>query len=319
MKVETTVVIIDDAAANAGDGKGQTIAAVVREALGGIAWSKAREMVRRGKVTVDGETAEDPAVRVKAGQELRITPEGLRRRRGVLEREAIVHLDADVVVVNKAPGLLSVPYAAGDKDTLVDQTFAALKRKRPPQRSPLGVVQRLDKDTTGLMVFPRNLAAKRALARQLRDHSVTRSYVAIVHGEAQSQRHESTFIQQRGDGLRGSWGVYRRPKTKVPPSDAKRAVSHVRVLRRLEGATLIECRLETGRQHQIRIHLSEAGNPLVGERVYIREWEGEQLEAPRIMLHAQTLGFDHPRTGERVEFSLPGPEDFQGVLERLKG
>ncbi|MBW2465047.1 MAG: hypothetical protein JRH11_25585 [Deltaproteobacteria bacterium] len=270
MAVETVVVV--DA-----EGEGKTLAAVVRVALEGIAWSKAREMVRRGKVTVDGEVAEDPAARVKEGQELRITPEGRRRRRGVLDPEAIVHLDADVVVVNKA------------------------------------------KDTTGLMVFPRNLAAKRALARQLRDHSVTRSYVAIVHGQAQSKRHESTFIQQRGDGLRGSWGVYRRPKTKAPPKDAKRAVSHVRVLRRLKDATLIECRLETGRQHQIRIHLSEAGNPLVGERVYIREWEGEQLEAPRIMLHAQTLGFDHPRTGERVEFSTPGPEDFQEVLERLKG
>lgn len=310
---DDTAVVVD------AESEGQTLAAVVRVALDGLPWSKARELVRRGKVTVDGDVAEDPAVRMTAGQKVEISPEGRRRRRGVLDREAIVHLDADVVVVNKAPSLLSVPYAAGDKDTLVDQTFAALKRKRPPQRAPLGVVQRLDKDTTGLMVFPRNLAAKRALARQLRDHSVTRSYIALVHGVAESRRHESTFLQNRGDGLRGSWGLFRRPKTKAPPGDAKRAVSHVRVLRRLEGATLIECRLETGRQHQIRIHLSEAGNPLVGERVYIREWQGKQLEAPRIMLHAQTLGFDHPRSGERVEFSLPGPEDFQGVLQRLKG
>jgi len=295
----------------------KTLAAVVRGAYDGLSWNKARELVRRGKVRVDGALAEDPAVRVTAGQEIVIEPEGRRRRAGVLDSAAIVHLDADVVVVNKPAGVLSVPYAAGDKDTLVDQTFAALKRKRPPQRSPLGVVQRLDKDTTGLMVFARNLAAKRELTQQLRDRSVTRRYVAIVHGEARSQRFESIFIKNRGDGLRGSWGVYRRPKAKQPPKDAKRAVTHVRVRKRLAGATLVECRLETGRQHQIRVHLSEDGHPLVGERVYIRDYAGEQLEAPRIMLHAETLGFDHPRTGERLELEAAPPDDFEQTLRRL--
>jgi 23S rRNA pseudouridine1911/1915/1917 synthase len=297
----------------------KTLAAVVRAAMDELPWSKARELVRRGKVKVDGVLAEDPAVRVNAGQRVEIDPEGRRRRRGVLDRDAIVLLDADVVVVNKPPGILSVPYAAGDKDTLVDQTFAALKRTKPSQRAPLGVVQRLDKDTSGLIVFARNLAAKRHLAQQLRDRTMTRRYLAIVHGEAESQRHESIFIRNRGDGLRGSWGVFRRPKSKQPPKDAKRAITQVHHLETLKGASLVECRLKTGRQHQIRIHLSEAGHPLVGERVYIRDFEGEQIEAPRIMLHAQTLGFEHPRSNERVELESDLPDDFRQVLEKLRG
>src|SRR5690606_29457894 len=101
------------------------------------------------------------------------------------------------------------------------------------------------------------------------------------------------------------------------PSDAKRAVTHVRALERLAGATLVECRLETGRQHQIRIHLSEAGHPLVGETVYVRGFAGPRIEAPRPMLHALELAFDHPRTGERVRFEKAPPEDFRAVLRAL--
>ncbi len=298
---------------------GKTLAAVVRAAMDEIPWSKARELVHRGKVTVDGEIAEDPAVRMSAGQAVSIDPEGRRRRRGVLDRSAIVYLDADVVVVDKPPGILSVPYAAGDKDTLVDQTFAALKRERPSQRAPLGVVQRLDKDTSGLIVFARNLPAKRHLAQQLRKHTVTRRYLALVHGIAESRRHESIFIRDRGDGLRGSFGVFRRPKSKQPPKDAKRAVTHVRRLESFgDVASLVECRLETGRQHQIRIHLAEDGHPLIGERVYIRDFSGSPIDAPRIMLHAQSLGFDHPRSDERVELESALPADFAEVLKRLR-
>jgi 23S rRNA pseudouridine1911/1915/1917 synthase len=178
-------------------------------------------------------------------------------------------------------------------------------------------VSRLDKDTTGLVVFARTLAAKRALARQLRAHTVTRRYLAIVHGEARDGRHETLLVPNRGDGLRGSWGRFRRARGD-PPREARRAVTHVRVVERLRGATLVECRLETGRQHQIRIHLAEAGHPLVGERVYIRDYRGERIDAPRPMLHAETLGFTHPSTKERVELSRPPPPDFDAVLRRLR-
>ena len=93
----------------------------------------------------------------------------------------------------------------------------------------------------------------------------------------------------------------------------------MRPIERLEGATLVECRLETGRQHQIRIHLSELGHPLVGERVYIRDYQGPKIDAPRTMLHARMLGFPHPKTGERVSFEREAPEDFREMLEGLRG
>jgi len=303
--------------------EGQTLAAVVRRRYDGLAWSRARALCEQGKVTLDGEAQLDAAVRVSGGMRLEVNPTGARRRRGMLDSAALVYVDADIVVVDKPAGVLAVPYQAGDKDTLLDLTQVALRRRRPdPQRSPLGAVQRLDKDTTGLMVFARHLRAKRALAAQLAERSVTRIYRALVHGKPRSQTSDTMFVANRGDGLRGSWGVYRRPRG-GPPAQARRAITHVRVLERLRDvatgdAALVECALETGRQHQIRIHLSEAGHPLIGEHVYVRDYGGQRIDAPRIMLHAATLSFDHPRTGERVEYHSDLPADFQRLLAELR-
>jgi 23S rRNA pseudouridine1911/1915/1917 synthase len=298
---------------------GRTAAAVVRELLD-VPWSKAKRLCASGRVWVDGERARDPARRVPAGARVEVDPTAPKERRGVLAAGRVLHVDADVVVVAKPAATLTVPYHASDRDTLADQTRAFLRRSRRGRRGGrdpmVGVVQRLDKDTTGVLVFARNMKAKRALQEQLRAHSVTRRYLAIVHGEAASGRHETAIVQDRGDGLRGSWGT--RPQHRgAPPREAKRAVTHVAVKERLRGATLVECRLETGRQHQIRIHLSEAGHPLVGETVYIRDHEGPRLEAPRPMLHALELAFDHPRTKERVRFEQAPPRDFDTVRRRL--
>jgi 23S rRNA pseudouridine1911/1915/1917 synthase len=111
--------------------------------------------------------------------------------------------------------------------------------------------------------------------------------------------------------------TFRRPKGEAP-IEARRSVTHVTPIERLIGATLVECRLETGRQHQIRIHLSELGHPLVGERVYIRDYAGPKIEAMRPMLHARTLGFVHPRTAERIAFDREPPADFQATIESLR-
>jgi 23S rRNA pseudouridine1911/1915/1917 synthase len=148
-------------------------------------------------------------------------------------------------------------------------------------------------------------------------HSVEREYLALVHGEAESARYETDFIANRGDGLRGSWGVFRRPRGPLP-SSAKHAITDVSVVRRLKGATLVACRLETGRQHQIRIHLSEAGHPLIGERVYIREYTGPRIDADRPMLHAGKLGFTHPVNHQKLTFEQPIPEDFAMILQKLE-
>jgi 23S rRNA pseudouridine1911/1915/1917 synthase len=204
----------------------------------------------------------------------------------------------------------------GTKGTLADHTRTVLRRMGSGVDSKLGVVHRLDRDTSGLMVFARNASAHRMLAAQFRAHDIERAYHAIAHGRVDAAHIESYLMADRGDGLRGSHGHYRRAKGD-PPTDAKRSVTFVEPLQRLAGATLVQCRLETGRQHQIRIHLSELGHPLVGERVYNRDYTGPVIEAPRAMLHARTLGFVHPRTGNAMSFEREPPEDFLAMLASL--
>jgi 23S rRNA pseudouridine1911/1915/1917 synthase len=296
---------------------GRTLAAVVRGLMIGSSWNQARELCTRGKVRVNGAVQTDDAMRLSAGDEVEIQPNAPRVREHVLDETLLVHVDAQVVVVNKPAGLMSVPFEAGEKNTLVDRLRMLLRRKGGQQGAELGVVQRLDKDTTGVMVFARTLAAKRHLQQQFRVHSIERRYLALVHGQLEAADYDTLLISDRGDGLRGSYGHFRRPRGAAPPS-AQRAVTHVRPLEALRGASLVECRLETGRQHQIRIHLSEAGHPLLGEPVYIRDYEPQRIEAPRPMLHAETLGFTHPRTEQPVRFVMAPPEDFQQVIERLR-
>jgi 23S rRNA pseudouridine1911/1915/1917 synthase len=295
-----------------------TLARVVREALGEISWSRARELCQSGRVQVDDQPATDPAQRLATGARVKVEPTAPRVRKGALAQEALVYADADVVVVDKPAGILSVPFEQGDRDTLIDITRAALRRRGSPGFDPeLGIVHRLDVDTTGLLMFTRNLAAKRALSQQFRAHSVHRRYLALVHGAPIGRSFDTLLLRDRGDGLRGSWGHFRRPRGK-PPEDAQRAVTHVRVLERLPGASLLECALETGRQHQIRIHLSEAGHPLLGERVYVRDYRGPAIAARRPMLHARELGFSHPRDGRPMHFTAEPPDDFQALLAALR-
>jgi 23S rRNA pseudouridine1911/1915/1917 synthase len=171
-------------------------------------------------------------------------------------------------------------------------------------------VHRLDRDTSGLVVFARNRAAERALGQQFRAHTVTRRYLALVRGRARPGKIESYLVRDRGDGRRGS-----------SPA-GQRAVTHVRVLEELGEFTLVECRLETGRTHQVRIHLGEAGTPICGERIYDRPVHGAPLPdtsgASRLALHAAHLGLTHPTTGRRLEWHSPLPADLQRLLEHCR-
>jgi 23S rRNA pseudouridine1911/1915/1917 synthase len=294
-----------------------TVAAIVREQTG-AAWSRARELCSEGRVTVDGERCLDSALRVPPGAVVVVDERAPKLRPGVLPQSAIAYFDRDVVVVDKPAGLLSIAYEPGDKDTLADCTRALLRRMRGRGFDRgLGVVHRLDKDTSGVMVFARTAEAKRILAAQFRAHDIERVYHAIAHGEVAAKRVETHLVTDRGDGIRGSYGHFRRPRGGIPP-EAKRSVTHVRPIAPLAGATLVECRLETGRQHQIRIHMSELGHPLVGERVYIRDYAGPKVESTRPMLHARVLGFDHPRTGQRMSFEREAPDDFRAMIESLR-
>ena len=293
-----------------------TLAAIVRDQTG-AAWSRARDLCTEGRVTVNGQRCLDPALRVPPGAVVVVDERAPKLRSGALSESAIVFLDRDVVVVDKPAGMLSVAYEPGNKGTLVHCTRTLLRRMGGQGFDPeLGVVHRLDKETSGLLVFSRTMEAKRALALQFRAHDIERVYHAIVHGKVTAQRVETHLIEDRGDGIRGSYGNFRRPKGGIPP-EAKRSVTHVRPLTPLAGATLVECRLETGRQHQIRIHMSELGHPLVGERVYIRDYAGRKIESTRPMLHARVLGFVHPRTGQRLSFEREAPDDFRAMVESL--
>jgi 23S rRNA pseudouridine1911/1915/1917 synthase len=300
----------------------QTLAAVLREELDGLPWNQARELCRRGKVRVNGTPEKDGSRRLQAGDEVVFDPRGPRLRAHVLDDAAIVYCDPQVVVVDKPAGLLSVAFERTDKNTLADRLRFWLRRNAESHSDAampeLGVVQRLDKDTTGLLVFARTLTAKRHLQQQLAGHSIERRYLALVHGELTTAATiESDLLRDRGDGLRGSWGHFRRPQGELP-KDAQHAITHVSPLEALRRATLVECRLETGRQHQIRIHLSERGHPLLGETVYIRDYTGKPIAAPRPMLHAAVLGFVHPGTGQTLRFEREPPADFATALAGLR-
>jgi 23S rRNA pseudouridine1911/1915/1917 synthase len=291
--------------------------AVVRGLAPGTSWNRARALVRGGKVSVDGVVVTQITQRVAELARVEVNRAAPRPARASLSDTDVVYLDDDVVVVDKPPGVLTVPYE-GERDTLVDRARRALDRKPGVRRGELGVVQRLDKDTSGLLVFTRTLEAKRALQHDLRQHAIERRYLAIVHGVLTKPRViETWLVPDRGDGLKGSHGHFRRARG-GPPEGAQRALTRVRPLEVLAGATLVECELDTGRQHQIRIHLSEAGHPVCGETVYMRDHRGPRIAAPRQMLHAAELAFAHPRTGREMRFEREPPADFAAVLDRLR-
>lgn len=291
-----------------------TLAAAVR-ALTGVSWSQARELCATGRVTIDGERCVDAARRVAPTATVAVDASARRQHAGALDPEAILYADADVVVVAKPAGMLAVPAEPGDHDTLADHVRTHL-RATGRGDTALGVVHRLDRETSGVMLFTRNAHAKRVLAARFREHDIERTYHAIVHGAVGAGRIETWLVPDRGDGLRGSYGHFRRARGPAP-ADARRSVTHVQPLAALAGATHVECRLETGRQHQIRIHLAELGHPVAGERVYIRDYRGPRIDAPRTMLHARTLGFVHPRNGRGLSFAAPVPDDFTALLARL--
>jgi 23S rRNA pseudouridine1911/1915/1917 synthase len=290
--------------------------------LFGVSWGKARGWISSGKVRVDGQVATEVTRRVAAGAQVsfderapRVRGVGVEARGpgvGRLSDSDVIFVDAQVIVVAKPAGLSTVPYDESETDTLEARVRTWLDtRSRGKGRPTVGVVHRIDKETSGLVVFTRTWAAKQSLASQFRQHTVHRRYFAVAHGDVRTRTFTTWLVENRGDGLRGS-------ARGRPPPDAREAITHVERLEALDGATLVACRLETGRTHQIRIHLSESGHPLVGERVYVRGFAGPPIEAPRLMLHAAELGFVHPTTNLEARWELPIPADMQVVIERLR-
>jgi 23S rRNA pseudouridine1911/1915/1917 synthase len=291
------------------DQAGQTVAAFVK-ARAGVPWSVAKRHVTTGKVFVDGERVVAIDHRLAVGQQVELRM-GAPRPRDPEREGVLVFDDAHVVVIDKPAGISSVPYEEREAGTAMDLVRGAWRRMGKPATSvPLHVVHRIDRATSGLLAFAKTKRAELGLAAQLRAHTMERQYLCVAHGVVAAGRIESMLVPDRGDGLRGSTSHAHQ---------GKRAVTHVTVERALRGATLCAVRLETGKTHQIRIHLAESGHPLVGETVYIRDYAGTLIDSPRLMLHAATLGFVHPVTGETVSLRSPLPPDFMAVVDRLTG
>lgn len=289
-------------------GAARSLDCVLRELYPGASWNAVRRLVLTGKVAVDGARCTDARASIAAGSLVSVTMTAPRPRATGLSESAIVYVDPQVAVVDKPAGVSTVPYDQGERGTL-DQLVRDALARREKRRRELGVVHRIDKETSGLVVFARTLSAKRHLEEQFRRHSVHRCYLAVVEGRLEAATLSSRLVRDRGDGLRGSTDNPRlgRPST-----------THVRVVERFANATLVECRLETGRTHQIRIHVSEAGHPIVGDRVYSRGYAGARVDAPRLALHAAELGFEQPSTRRELRFRAPLPADFAALLARLR-
>jgi 23S rRNA pseudouridine1911/1915/1917 synthase len=295
---------------------------------------EAKKLLRARQVRLGGVPCTDSNRRARLGQRLEVfvTPErkphpaavqpDTRRIQGGKQSgkaPAIVYSDAHIVVVNKPAGMTTVRHASEAAEfgararrflppTLVD-VLAGILGKGCRVRA----VHRLDRETTGLVVLARTAAAERNLGVQFRQHSIERRYLAIVRGRARSERIESHLVRDRGDGRRGS---------DADSAPGQRAVTHVRVVEELGDFTLVECRLETGRTHQVRIHLGEHGTPLCGETVYDRPLHGSPAAdtsgARRPALHAAFLAIDHPATGKRMNWSAPLPDDMDKLLRGLR-
>jgi 23S rRNA pseudouridine1911/1915/1917 synthase len=259
----------------------------------------------------------------------------------------IVHLDDSVVVVDKPAGVTTTRHAE-ERDwparrrqvqPTLDEMLPALiqraidgrsrrgpggnrggghprpaqDRSGPRRLPPVRAVHRIDRETSGLLVFARNVPAERILAEQFRAHTTHRRYLAVCVGRVEAGTIITNLVRDRGDGRRGS----------SDDGEGKRSVTHVHPIEHFgDDYTLVECRLETGRTHQIRIHLAECGHPVCGERVYSAPRGVEAIdrsEARRVALHAAELGFVHPLSGDDVRFNSQLPADIMRLLKRLRG
>ena len=221
----------------------------------------------------------------------------------------IVYEDGDLIVVNKPRGLVVHPAPGHPDGTLVNALLhhcgGSLSGIGGEQRP--GIVHRIDRDTSGLLIVAKNDFAHQSLSAQLADRSLSRIYEAVVHGgfRADSGTVDAPIGRHPAD----------RKRMAVTEKNSRRAVTHWEVIERYAGYTHIRCRLETGRTHQIRVHMAHIGHPLLGDMVYGAGKSEKGLEGQ--CLHARTLKFIHPRTGEHVELTSPLPEYFTGVLSRL--
>ncbi len=274
--------------------------------------SRLQNWLREGHIRLDTRAAK-PKQKIWGGEKVEIRPQPSPDE-SAFRPEAIaldvVHEDETVLVVNKPAGLVVHPGSGNWRGTLLN----ALLEHAPAVASipRAGIVHRLDKDTSGLLVVAKTLPAQTDLVRQLQARTVKRDYLALVHGVVKSDGEVSAAL-----------GRHPRDRVRMAVvAGGKPALTRYRVLKRFVHATLLECSLETGRTHQIRVHLQSIGHPLVGDRVYRDRRTARAQPAldafPRQALHAARLAFVHPASGKTARFEAPLPEDFRALLATLK-
>jgi 23S rRNA pseudouridine1911/1915/1917 synthase len=257
-----------------------------------------------GRVTVDGAVAAK-ALRLRGGEQIEVELEDPAPGLEPVDLDLdVVYEDDHLLVVDKPAGLVTHPAAGLREHTLVHGLLShGLAGGIDPERP--GVVHRLDRDTTGLLVLARDEAAHEALTEMLRVRSIERQYVTLVHGRPPSRRGTIDAPIGRDPRTSGRMAIDGRAP--------RHAVTHFELAEALGRTSLLDVRLETGRTHQIRVHLSSIGHPVVGDRQYGRG--GQELGLRRQFLHATRLAFDHPITGRRIELSSPLPADLEAALE----
>jgi len=274
-----------------------------------LSWRQVRDAIEKGQVTVDGRVQRDPGLDVssRAAIELNLNRPAQSRARASFD---ILHEDDDIIVLNKPAGVLSIPSSPGagsSEDTILRRVREYMAFKRG-HKTYVGMLHRLDRDTSGSLAVALSKDAHAAGRELFKKHRFERHYLAIVQGIPDPPK--GTIEARISSGYRGG-------RRKLVDEDAPGldAATDYRVKERLKNAALLELRLHTGRQHQIRLHLEKLGHPLIGERVYATH---ASVHAKRNMLHAWTLAFPHPLTGKRIAVEAPLPADFENTLNKLR-
>ncbi len=270
------------------------------------------KLLEKGAVTVNGKECTSKKYKVEAGDEIEIVvpePEELKIEAENIPLD-IVYEDDDVLVVNKPRGMVVHPAVGNENGTLVNAIMYHCGDRLSSINGVIrpGIVHRIDKDTSGLLMIAKNDMAHESLSSQLAEHSITRRYEALVFHNFNED--EGTVDAPIGRD------PYNRLRQAVTKENSKHAVTHWHVLERFGNYTLVEAQLETGRTHQIRVHMSYIKHPLVGDLVYGPKKQPFNVEGQ--LLHAKILGFVHPRTGEYMEFERPRPEIFENTLNKLR-
>ena len=274
--------------------------------LSDVSRSQLQKWIEDGHVTVNGQSVKTK-YKLQVGDMVRIIPE--EPQTIDLEPENIpldiVYEDDDVIVVNKPAGMVVHPAPGHPGHTLVNALLYHSPLSTINGEFRPGIVHRIDKDTSGLLMVAKNDLAHRSLAAQLKSKTNKREYVALVHG----------VIKEKQGTIDAPLGRSKKDRKKqAVVLDGRHAVTHFKVLKRYQHYTLVKCRLETGRTHQIRVHMAYIGHPLAGDPLY---GPRKTLAGPGQYLHAGLLGFQHPRSGQEMTFTAPLPDYFTKMLEHL--